>query len=270
MALDQRYYGICSWFTPGKTMREKMLFTCTANLAGIELDYNHDEGEYALLNESYRKELIQLREELKVDFPAIAINSLCQFGMSNVADELKVKEDLKNGIATAAYFSIPIVQLPSFFAGDIDSRDEFDQTCKQIQYACDIALEHEIVIGSENALDGTKQLELIERVNRKNFKIYFDCRNSWWMKGIRSAPVLLEILPHICEVHLKDGIGQEDEFSLLGEGDTGVSDILEILNSANYSGRILLENDYNQFSRQGKDPLECVKKDIEYISDRLT
>ena len=250
-------------------MLEKMQFVSDAGLSGIELDYNHYQGEYGLLNPQTREELVQLKKTFNTDYPALAVNSLCEFGMSQANQEAKVKEDILGGIDTAAFFSIPIVQLPSFFAGDIVTREDLEQTCKNIQFASDAAAEHGIIIGSENALNAEKQLELITRVNRENFKIYFDCRNSWWMKGIPAPPILREVLSHVCEVHLKDGIGQNEDFTLLGEGDCGAEETLAILNEAGYQERILLENNYIQFAAQGKNPLDCVKQDMAYIHDRM-
>ena len=264
-----RYIGICAWFVPGDTLAEKVQFVNHVGLDGLELDFNHWQGEYGLAREDVQQELKDLREKHGVDYPAIAINSLCEFGMSNPDCWEKVEYALTEGIKAAANLNIPIVQLPSFFGGDIETEAQFDQTVRAIQFACDLAVDHNIIIGSENALPGDKQLQLVERVERANFKIYFDCRNSWWMKGIESPPILRKVLPHICEVHLKDGIDQNDTFTLLGQGNAGVDEVLAILKEANYDGRILLENDYNQFAREGLDPIEQVQRDKQYIFDRL-
>ena len=255
------YIGICSWFTPGNNIDEKIKFVTDAGLDGIELDFNHANGRYLLAEKSYREKLKMLRQQKSVDFPAIALNALCEFGMSQSSCRAQVEWVINNGIETAADLDIPIAQLPSFFSGDIQTEEGFEHTVKMLQLACDVACEFDITIGSENALDGEEQLKLVDRVSRPNFKIYFDCRNSWWMKGIPALPILEKVYPHVCEVHLKDGVGQNDAFLPLGDGDTGVVEIIGYLKAQHYSGRMLLENDYNQFSREGKDPYEQVKKD---------
>ena len=264
-SLDHRYIGICAWFVPGSTYEEKFKFLNEAGLDGIELDFNHNNGVYALADIALQDELLAMQKHYNIDFPAIAINSLCEFGMSKDASWDAVSYALTEGIKTAQNMNIPIVQLPSFFAGDIETEQEFEQTIKAIQFACDLAVDSSITIGSENALPGEKQVELVNAVKRDNFAIYFDCRNSWWMKAIESPPILQAVRPYICEVHLKDGVGQHDEFTLLGEGDAGVLDVINILKQTEYQGRILLENDYNQFAREGLDPVECAKRDIAFI-----
>lgn len=263
-----QYIGICAWFTPGRTLADKVSFASQVGLQGIELDFNHLDGDYLLMEEAVRQELRELRQKHAIDYPAIAVNSLCEFGMSNPDCWRETQRAIEGGIGTAAALNIPIVQLPSFFGGDIVSEQDFSQTVKALRYACDFAEPYNIVIGSENALSGERQLALVEQVDRPNFKIYFDCRNSVWMKGLPSPPILEKVLPHVCEVHLKDGVDQEDRFTPLGKGSAEVAQVIEILNQSGYSGRILLENDYNQFAREGQDPTECVRRDVHYIINR--
>ena len=263
--MSASYIGICAWFTPGNHLEDKIKFVKSVGLDGIELDFNHCDGHYALADSALQSQLAVWRTEYAIDFPALAINSLCEFGMSNPEHRDEVERALALGIECAINLDIPIVQLPSFFAGDIADDKGLQHTITAIQHACDLAGGHNIVIGSENAMTAERQLELINRVDRENFRIYFDCRNSWWMKGLPSPEILRAVMPHVCEVHLKDGMGQSDPFCLLGQGDTQVQEILAILKDANYRRKILLENDYNQFHRDGLDPKDCVRRDVDFI-----
>ncbi len=267
--MSNNLLGICAWFVPGADHRAKMQFVKDCGLDGIELDFNHANGVYGLTQLATQQSLLAMREEFSLAFPAMAVNSLCEFGMSNPKDKSRAQQDIAAAIEVAQVLSIPIVQLPSFFAGDIETDAQFTQSVENMQFACDCAASAGITIGSENALSGERQLALVTQVARDNFKIYFDARNSMWMKGLASPPILSSVLAHICEVHLKDGIAQQEASVPLGEGDAGIAEVITMLREAAYNKWILLENNYHQPNDIAVAKAQ-VQADMQYIRQHMS
>ncbi|TFG71205.1 MAG: sugar phosphate isomerase/epimerase, partial [Anaerolineales bacterium] len=104
---------------------------------------------------------------------------------------------------------------------------------------------------------------MIEAINAENFRIYFDTRNLFAMKGYDSVSILETMMPHICEVHIKDGVDGGPS-TLLGQGNSGFADSMQVLKAHNYTGWLLLENSYGKMAKATELTAEALlKKDIQ-------
>ena len=76
-------------------------------------------------------------------------------------------------------------------------------------------------------------------------------------------------MPHICQVHIKDGVDGGPS-TLLGQGNSGFPDSMQVLKAHNYTGWLLLENSYGAMAKATEMTAEALlKKDIQIARDSL-
>ena len=138
-----------------------------------------------------------------------------------------------------------------------------------MRHACHSAEGTDILIGSENVLSLEDQLRLVEEVGHPKLRLYFDTRNPFHIKGYDVAPMLERVYPHVCEVHLKDGVDGGNS-TLLGKGNSGFLRSMEVLIQHRYAGWVILENDYRQIAADnGISPEAGIKSDIEFVQSLM-
>ncbi|MDF7808455.1 sugar phosphate isomerase/epimerase [Pontiellaceae bacterium B12219] len=231
--------GICEWNIPHPETAPRFEWAAQAGLKGLEIDLENAGG-----NEPRFREL---SNHWKLELPTLGINACCKHSMCDPAQLGILKSTFESAVQTAAELNIPKLQVPSFCESFINSDADFEQTVECFRLLCKLAEGTGLIIGTENALSAEKQLELLNRVGSDQLKIYFDTRNAFAMSGLNSAEILEALYPHICEVHLKDGTDNGPS-QPLGKGNSGFFQCLEILKTKNYTGWLLLENDYKTLS----------------------
>ena len=145
------------------------------------------------------------------------------------------------------------------------------QAVNVLRNACDIAGENGITIATENVLSPEQIEELIDKVNRSNLKLYFDSQNHYLHKKYAMPELLDRLMPYVCEVHVKDGKNNDLSGALLGEGNSGFYDSIEVLKKYNYSGWIISENYYDlePLSLKNDNPVELMKEDLRILKNAI-
>jgi sugar phosphate isomerase/epimerase len=182
-----------------------------------------------------------------------------------------VRQIFDLAVVIAVAMDIPLLQVPSFGEGGIETEEELMQTARMLAYGCRRAQSHGILVGTENALSAQDNLRLLEACGCDNLKVYFDTQNPWAMKGYNSAEILETLFPHVCEVHIKDGRGGTLGNALLGQGDSSFEASLEILLERTFGGWMILENGYHQPELAAIDanPSNLIARDIGYLRECL-
>lgn len=227
--------GICEWNIPHSETAARFEWAAAAGLQGLEIDLENAGG-----NESRFREL---SNQWKLELPTLGINACCSSSMCDPAQAETIRSAFQAAVKTATELNIPKLQVPSFCESFINTDDDFEQTIESFHFLCGLAEGTDLIIGTENALSAEKQLELLDRVGSDRLKIYFDTRNAFAMSGLDSAAILETLYPHICEVHIKDGTDNGPS-QPLGKGNSGFFQCMEILRDKEYTGWLLLENDY--------------------------
>jgi sugar phosphate isomerase/epimerase len=265
--------GICEWAFPlpgpyGCKIAAEL------GLEGMELDLGSYEQGFPLSNPVIQQAYREAGVKWGIKFPAIAVNALCAYGMTNPENfeksEIAITAIYK-GIDAAEALKIPTVQLPSFKDNAIENEADFQNTVKCIKLACQYAEAKGIVIGSENALSSEDNLRLIHEVDQTNFKIFFDTQNPYAMKKYHVPEMIRKIGRYIGEVHVKDGNDGELSSALLGKGESDFYQSLAALKEIGFSGWIYLENYYNKkpLNSGFEDPFELLKQDIVILREAL-
>lgn len=269
---DKIKIGICEWAMPGGG-RYGCKIASQVGLEGIELDLGDYERNFPLSHEEMQNAYLEASQQWGIEYPSIAVNALCKYGMINPVRSKKreiAMMAISRAIDTAHALNIPLVQLPSFEDGEIKTEEDFINAAQCLKFACEYAGEKGIKIGTENLLSVEENLKMLETVGCDNLKVYFDTQNYFLFKGYNTVKMFEELVPYICEIHVKDGNGHMSG-SLLGHGNAGFYEIVEAIKKHNYSGWIQLENYYDQepLSMENEDPYTLLKEDIKILKDAL-
>jgi sugar phosphate isomerase/epimerase len=244
-------------------------------LEGIQLDIGSYERGFPLSKPSIQKAYVEYAQKYNITITSLAVRELDRHGMTRedgtLEKEIAVDAILK-AITTADAMNIPIVMLPSFEDGEIKTEQDFQRVVDCLRMVCDEAEKKNIIIATENLLSVEETKRLFDLVNKPNLKLYFDTQNYYLRKKYNVANMAEELFPYICEIHVKDGRNGYLSGSLLGEGDSGFFETMEVLKQKNYKGWILLENYYDlrPLSLEGEDPIELLKKDISILKNTIS
>ena len=268
MTMDAKL-GICQWSIPASDVETAFAMAVRVGLKGIEPDLGKVDAGFPLSKPDEKRRYAGLREQYGVVYPALAVNALCDYGMSDASARPVVEQALARAVETAVALDIPIVQLPSFVKGDISTDEDLKNTIACMRFACQQAEGTGVIIGSENALPVDKQMIMLNEVASDHFKIYFDTRNLFAMKDLDSVTILKTMLPWVCQVHIKDGMDGGPSM-LLGKGNSGFEASMRVLAAADYDGWLLLENDYIRIAEDtGVSPETALSMDVDIAKSSL-
>ena len=263
-------YGVCEWVLPAKMQGPAACrLVKDMGLDGLSIELGHAKEMFPLANDYVIHSYIEEKERWQIEIPALACNMTDYFPMTaprGTTGRDMVEYALRLSVDIAGKMRIPIVQIPNFLASGIHTEEELKQAAQCLQYACDLASDAGIVIGTENSLSVDWQMKEIELVNRDNFKVYFDTQNYQLQAGIHSPDLIEPLYPHIVQVHLKDGIAAGGNRKI-GDGENNVLESIEQFLTRGYKGFMIFENEYfkEPLARMGEDSYKRLKEDIEYV-----
>jgi len=260
--------GISVWCIPVQGIENRVQWAAQNGLQGIELDLGEENNPDSLCRPEIRSQYTELRNHWNVAYPSLAVNVFGSpgHGISGSPNQARTRQAIEKSVEAALALNIPLLQLPSFGTAEINSEGDFQNTVELLRYACRCAEGTELLVGSENILSTADQLRLIEQAGHPKLRLYFDTRNPFHMRGFDVAPMLEQVYPHVCEVHVKDGLNS-DASTLLGKGNSGFLRSFDVLIQRGYSGWLMLENDYRQIAVDSRISAEdAIKSDIEFIT----
>jgi len=261
-------FGICHYSLP-------MDGPCALEIAkevgfdGVQLDIiKNYKNQYALAEKITQKKFMELGKKYGIEFPSVSVRQLDESTIFGEDNSVGVNA-IKVAIEVARDMGAPIVLVPTFANSEIKSEENFSQAVEILSQACDLAADYGITIGTENVLPPDEIEKLLDEVARPNIKFYFDIQNHYIHKGYNSAKLLERLMPHVCEVHVKDGKNKDLSGALLGQGDAGFYQCVEVLKKHNYSGWIVTENYYDlkPLSLGNDDPVELMRMDLQTLKD---
>ena len=240
--------GICEWVSPvpGPSVCR---VAAEVGLDGVELNIGSCERGLPLSNATIQRYYRDEAERWGISFSSMALNGLTPHTLLHPEDRAEdeiVRDILRRSVKAAAALSIPLIQVPSFYDGGMDSPESMKATAHYLRYLCDLAAEHDIRIGSENTLTAEENLALVNMVNRPNFCIYFDIENAVFFRSENPAEAIRRLGKAICEIHMKDGTRKALASRPLGEGHACFEECARTIRDIDYSGWLILENNYDR------------------------
>jgi len=197
---------------------------------------------------SYRQEVMEASSESGVYIPTLAVNRFIKTAMTNRDNHKELLEIGHQAIETAKLMNIRKLQIPSFYESLVHTDHDFVNTIDLFKALVKLGEVNQVVIGSENVMTLTQNLQMFEAINSPYFKLLFDTQNPWRMMS-QDGPHLARLLKdHVCEVHAKDSTfdyaNKQKVFELLGEGDVNFYGSMKVFLDMKFDGYIVLESPY--------------------------
>ncbi len=245
--MGQIKIGAVAWGLPGggayaaKTAKK-------AGLDGIQLELGSYEEGYPLSQLEVMDGYMEDREKYGIQYPALVLNDVMVHEFINGRDTEHGRiayEQMAVAVRVAESMGIDRIMIPNFLENLITSQEHFEHTREALQYACRLAGPAGILILTENALDWSRQEELIREVGEPNLLVHFDTQNfkfNFDMDQCRQLEQLYTMMDKV--MHVKDGDDRPGN-RLLGKGNTDFFGQMEILREKGYEGWIVTENYYN-------------------------
>lgn len=268
-------FGAIDFALPGNRVGNIKLAS-ELGLEGMQLIYlTHAEEPFMLDYKWHREYYLEQGDKYNVRFPSMNVSDFDHVGMTHPrsTDKGKIVYDtIDRTVFVAAEMKMDMVLYPSFMDGEIRTEEDLGITAEALQYACDEAAKHGIIVTTENTLTNEWIGKLVSLVDRKNFSVSYDTQNYWRVARLDQ----LETLDYLSkndllypEIHVKDGIGSVISSKLLGEGDAEVKRSIEYLQEIDYVGWLHLENYYwkKPLCEETEDVFELIKRDIELLKE---
>lgn len=265
--------GICDWGLPGSGLYATQI-AASVGLDAISLKIGLYENDYPITHPEMQKIYLSEQQKYGIEYCAIALNDFDNIPMharKGTKDYDIVWDLLKRAVATARALGVKMIQVPGFAASEVKSNEDLEHSVRAFQYLCDEAGKDGISVASENTMAPDAFKELAERVDRKNFYLYFDSQNYYLFKGYNEIDILEGLYPYMCnQLHVKDG-NNAMSGGLLGTGDSGFYETVNWLKGHEFSGYYLLENYYDQLPLRtmGTSPYELLKEDIKILKEAV-
>lgn len=271
--MGQIKIGACDWGLPGAGLYAAAI-AASAGLDALSLRIGLYENDYPLTWPQMQKIYLEEQQKYGIEYCAIALNDFDNIPMharKGTREYDIVWDLLKRAVHTAKALHVPMIQVPGFGASEIKTPEDLEYSAAAFRWLCDAAGEYGIDVASENLMNQKEFKDLYERIDRKNFYLYFDSQNYHLFRGYPERDILDHLYPYMCgQLHVKDGSGAMSG-SLLGKGDSGFFHTMQWLSQHNYSGYILLENYYDQIPLRmaGANPYELLWEDVKILKETV-
>lgn len=270
-------FGVCQWSLPGNGLYAVRM-AAELGLDGVQLGLGYHRTGFYMEQKRIQQAFLEDAAKYGVKFPSICLVSLEEhsFIHNEGSEEYQIAfETLTAGVETARAMNIGLVMVPSFFRNDIQTKQDVEMTARALRYVCEIAGEYGINVAHESTVDAKTELELLDMVGMPNISVFYDSQNYRFFKNLSQQETLKAVYPRMCrQLHVKDGSndkGLEGQM-LLGQGDSGFFDTMDILKDNSYSGWIFVENYYWKMPLriENADQYAILQKDLQTLKTCLS
>ena len=240
--------GICNFCFPGTGLFAPQLVK-EVGLDGMSVEYGAYEKGYPLSQKIIRDLYLDAQQKYGIEYANVGCSDgdFLPFHMRPSDPRFeKVRKAHLDAVDAAAYMKIPVVFFSNFNASLVQTEEDMEFTAKRYQELCDYAGEKEIQIGCECPLSVEKQLELVERVGKPNFKLFYDSDNYSFFTSFQQVDVL-------------------------GTGVSNFQGSIDYLKAHQYSGWLIIENLYEKedFQNVSEERIESVKEDVRRLKEAV-
>ncbi len=266
--------GCCNFCIPGVGVFAHE-FTKKAGLEGMSVDLGYDYEGFPLMSDQLLTFYAEAGKKYQIEYSNIGCSCFDFIPLAPEESDPKyelAQKCLLAAIHAAEILEAKVIMVPMFGISAIETEDQFDRTVDIMQFACDAAAAYNIKIGAENVLPVQKQIEMVKRVNRKNFGLYYDSQNFAYNSGLDQVQVLDALYDYLVPtIHVKDGTRQSLSGALLGEGTSDFFGVIEYLKKRSYKGWLISENYYNKYPLRdlSTDPADVFFKDMKILKNAV-
>ena len=257
--------GIAEWSVP-IAGPAACAHVAAAGLDGLQVDLGPRTSGLPMSRAAIRAAYQQAASDADIDLVSLAANELCNDGLNVRPDSnagRSARATMAAAIEAAAALGLELVQFPCFEGGFVSSAAERRNMADGLRFACNLAADCGITVGTENVLSPTETDELFERVNADNLAVFFDTQNHFLNRGFDQTEILEALFERVVQVHAKDGRGGILSSALVGEGEARVAEQIQLLVARSYEGWISLENFYDTgpLAHRNAEPFDTMAED---------
>ncbi len=206
---------------------------------GLEIDMGglgaRETFDSQLSNEISRQQFLDKAKELNIEICSIAMTGFYAQSFAKRATYQKMVQDC---IDTMKLMRIKVAFLPLGIQGDLVKNPELrDPIVERLKVVGKMASKAGVVIGIETSLDAKGELQLLNEVNSKSIKSYFNFSNA--IKNGRDLHQELRILgrKNIIQIHSTN----EDGVWLQNDPKIDLVKVKETLDDMGWSGWLVVE-----------------------------
>lgn len=257
--------GIAEWSVP-ITGPRTCHYVAKAGLDGLQVDLGSAAAGYPMSRALIREEYQQAASDAGIELVALAANELCIDGLDVAPDSdggRRARATMAAAISAAAVLDLDLVQFPCFEGSYISTAEQRQNMADGLRFACNLAADHGMTVSTENVLSIAETVELFERVDADNLKVFFDMQNYMLNRGLDQVVQLDALYDRVAQAHAKDGIGGVLSSAIVGTGEAKVTEQINLMVGRGYNGWISLENFYatGPLAHRNPEPLDTMTED---------
>lgn len=237
-------FGVCGWCLDVKGV-DVVKRASELGFRAMQIGVQSLDDVETLKNAEVQAAYLEASNDYGVKLLGISVSVfdyLCLFDPSNAETSRQVLYDM---IDVSNALSMPLVFCPSFMASEIKSNDDLLKTASVLRDVCGYAKNRSVIFATENTLDVQGHKELLGAVNHPHLKVFVDCYNPV-VFGSRAESQIRELKEVLADqIHAKDGINHVMGSASLGEGEGDFMSSVSAIKEIDYSGYIVLENNYD-------------------------
>lgn len=206
---------------------------------GLEIDMgglgNRDTFDNKLADSMVRQEYLSKAKELNLAFCSLAMTG---FYAQSFATRPTYQKMIQDCLDTAKAMNVKVVFLPLGVQGDLVKNPELRKPIvERLKVAGKMAAKAGVTIGIETSLDAKGELQLLQEINSKAVKSYFNFSNA--IKNGRDLHEELKILgrKHIVQIHATN----EDGVWLQNDPKINLVKVKETLDDMGWKGWLVIE-----------------------------
>jgi sugar phosphate isomerase/epimerase len=255
MGKEPRYrIAVCDWMILKRQKLGAFQLTKDIGADGLELDMgglgDRPAFDNKLRDAATRQQFLDKAKELNVAISSIAMSG---FYAQSFAERTETPDLVQDCIDTMVAMKVKIAFLPLGVKGDLIQHPELrPQIVQRLREAGVKAKKAGVIIGIETALSAAEEVKLLDEINAKHIRSYFNFSNA--IKAGRDLAQELKTLGkhRICQIHCTntDGVWLENDPEINMPG------VKKTLDEMGWSGWLVIER-----SRDANDP-KNVKKNF--------
>ncbi len=239
--------GICDWNLGPMSDPEQIPTAAEATLEGIQVSLGPSPERIVLTDPAIRQRYLDLGQQHGVTFHSIALGLFNEYPL---ATDPRAATWLVQAIETAAVIGASNVLMAFFGNGDLRakgedgefineaegsfasyrlSEDSVSSVVETLKQMVPRAQDAGVILGLENTISASQNLQIIERVGSEWLQVYYDLGNSTGNRYDVPSELRLIGNDRLCEVHLKDWntplLGSEDGMVNMPAAAAALSDI---------------------------------------------
>lgn len=238
-------FGVCQWIMDRSGV-DALARAAELGFEGIQLGIREDDLE--IRQPALQQAYLQASRETGVEIVGFGINSMNILPLYNPPDSEEGRRShdlLRSALDTALAMGVGLVYCPAFFAAEIRTDGQLEQAAATLRGACEYIEGQPVLLASENTLDVTRNLRLMELVDHPSMRVLIDSYNPF-LFGHRAASLVRQLpARYQCnQMHAKDGQDRVMGNATLGSGECHFDEFVRALKDVDFDGWLISETDY--------------------------